>query len=191
LAVVVSTHSSAFPRLIFSCWRWLMACKWAAQSVLCVYVDWAIIFTTKSLEFMLVGYTFFHMSPMFRPCWRTICLIFSTQISGVQFLPLHIFLLVYCWANDDEKFNDYMVPPKKFSGTSKYQFRYISSISYDCNLEYKAQAWESGTDDMGYDSKFRSRSQTPRCRAGSQNQHSYSGDSLISAVTTASISASW
>jgi len=64
--------------------------------------------------------------------------------------------------NDDEKFDDSMIPLKKFS-------------------EYEAEAWETGTrhsDDTGYDSKSRSRSQVPRSRDGSPhpyNQPSQSG----------------
>ena len=49
-------------------------------------------------------------------------------------------------------------------------------------VEYEAEAWETGTrhsDDTGYDSKSRSRSQVPRSRDGSPhpyNQPSQSGD---------------
>ncbi|PPQ74695.1 hypothetical protein CVT26_007605 [Gymnopilus dilepis] len=64
--------------------------------------------------------------------------------------------------NEDEKFDESMIPLKKFS-------------------EYEAEAWESGThhsDDTGYDTK-RSRSQAPRSRDESPhpyNQASQSGD---------------
>ena len=49
-------------------------------------------------------------------------------------------------------------------------------------IDYEAEAWETGTrhsDDTGYDSKSRTRSQAPRSRDGSPhpyNQHSQSGD---------------
>jgi len=65
--------------------------------------------------------------------------------------------------NDDEKFDDSMIPLKKFS-------------------EYEAEAWETGTrhsDDTGYDTKSRSHSQIPRSRDGSPhpfNQQSQTGD---------------
>ena len=36
--------------------------------------------------------------------------------------------------NDDEKFDDSMIPLKKFSGTSEYLFNFISSISLDYRL---------------------------------------------------------
>ena len=66
--------------------------------------------------------------------------------------------------NDDEKFDDSMIPLKKFSGTS-FPLPACSALALiNAISEYEAEAWETGSrhsDDTGYDSKSRSRSHAP------------------------------
>jgi chitin synthase len=96
----------------------------------------------------------------------------SIQISGVQFLPPDIWCMDKLdWGNpcliigegknkkvivnDDEKFDDSMIPLKKFSGTSNLN----SNLFRPSHLivEYEAEAWEADahySDDIGYVLKF-------------------------------------
>ena len=82
--------------------------------------------------------------------------------------------------NDDEKFDDSMIPLKKFSGTLKYGL--ILICPSHLIVEYEAEAWETGTrhsDDTGFDGRSRSGSNIPRSRDVSPqpyNQASQSGD---------------
>ncbi|KAJ3528406.1 hypothetical protein NM688_g8003 [Phlebia brevispora] len=116
-----------------------------------VYGLQALIFILKR-EFMLVG-------------WMVVYIISYPVYSF--FLPMYSFWCMddFSWGNtrlvigegnnkkvimnDDEKFDDSMVPLKKFS-------------------EYEAEAWETGSrhsDETGYDSKSRSRSRAPSPRS--------------------------
>ncbi|KAJ3513631.1 hypothetical protein NLJ89_g2840 [Agrocybe chaxingu] len=152
LIIVVATGSSALPQIAII----MLAVTYGLQ---------ALIFIIKR-EFMLVG-------------WM-IVYILSYPIYSF-FLPIYSFWCMdeFSWGNtrvvigegkekkvitnEDEKFDDSMIPLKKFS-------------------EYEAEAWETGTrhsDDTGYDSKSRSRSHAPHSREGSPhayNQASQSGD---------------
>ncbi|PPQ77158.1 hypothetical protein CVT25_010786 [Psilocybe cyanescens] len=125
----------------------------------------ALIFIIKR-EFMLVG-------------WMVVYLLSYPVYSF--FLPVYSFWCMdeFSWGNtrvvigegkekkvitnEDEKFDESMIPLKKFS-------------------EYEAEAWETATrhsDDTGYDSKARSKSHAPRSREESPhtyNQASQSGD---------------
>lgn len=80
--------------------------------------------------------------------------------------------------NEDEKFDDSMIPVKKFSGM--YSFLALPPLLFDILPEYEAEAWETGTrlsEDTGYDSKPRSRSHT-RSRPASPhtlNNHASNG----------------
>ena len=66
--------------------------------------------------------------------------------------------------NDDEKFDDSMIPLKKFSGESFPLPACAALALINALSEYEAEAWETGSrhsDDTGYDSKSRSRSHAP------------------------------
>ncbi|THG97676.1 hypothetical protein EW026_g4373 [Hermanssonia centrifuga] len=127
-----------------------------------VYGLQALIFILKR-EFMLVG-------------WMVVYILSYPVYSF--FLPMYSFWCMddFSWGNtrlvigegnskkvimnDDEKFDDSMIPMKKFS-------------------EYEAEAWETGSrqsDETGYDSKphSRARSRAPGSRAPSP--HSQAGD---------------
>ena len=72
--------------------------------------------------------------------------------------------------NDDERFDDSMIPLKKFSG--KYIVFSTRLYLTQRILEYEAEAWENGSrhsDETGYESKAqsRSRSRAPGSRAES------------------------
>jgi len=125
----------------------------------------ALIFIIKR-EFMLVG-------------WLVVYLLSYPVYSF--FLPVYSFWCMdeFGWGNtrlvigegkdkkvimnEDDKFDDSMIPLKKFS-------------------EYEAEAWETGTrhsDETGYDSKPRSHSRPPRSREESPHtyqQASHAGD---------------
>ncbi|KAF8887281.1 chitin synthase-domain-containing protein [Gymnopilus junonius] len=151
LIVVVAIRAAALPTIALV----MLAVTYGLQ---------AIIFIIKR-EFMLVG-------------WMVVYLLSYPVYSF--FLPVYSFWCMdeFSWGNtrvvigegkdkkvitnEDEKFDESMIPLKKFS-------------------EYEAEAWESGThhsDDTGYDTK-RSRSQAPRSREESPhpyNEPSQSGD---------------
>ncbi|KAH8092468.1 chitin synthase [Cristinia sonorae] len=154
LIIVVALHKSAFPLI-------------SIIMIAAVYGLQAIIFLLKR-EFMLVG-------------WMVVYIISYPVYSF--FLPVYSFWCMddFSWGNtrlvigegnskkvimnDDEKYDDSMIPLKKFS-------------------EYEAEAWETGTrhsDETGYDSKpqSRARSRAPQSRSGSPrsfHQASQSGD---------------
>ncbi|KDR84455.1 hypothetical protein GALMADRAFT_237329 [Galerina marginata CBS 339.88] len=152
LITVVALHAAALPTIALI----MLAVTYGLQ---------AIIFIIKR-EFMLVG-------------WMVVYLLSYPVYSF--FLPIYSFWCMdeFSWGNtrvvigegkdrkvlttEDEKFDESMIPLKKFS-------------------EYEAEAWESGThhsDDTGYDTKSRSRSHAPPSRAESPhtyNQASQSGD---------------
>ncbi|PPQ66863.1 hypothetical protein CVT24_008571 [Panaeolus cyanescens] len=159
LVIVVATRASAFPRIAII----MLAVTYGLQ---------AIIFIIKR-EFMLVG-------------WMIVYILSYPVYSF--FLPVYSFWCMdeFSWGNtrvvigegkdkkvitnEDEKFDESMIPLKKFS-------------------EYEAEAWETGTrhsDETGYDSKHhtQSQSQAGRSRNGSPrtgspqmyNNASQSGD---------------
>ncbi|KAF8165979.1 chitin synthase [Crassisporium funariophilum] len=154
LIIVVTTHASAFPQIAII----MLAVTYGLQ---------AIIFIIKR-EFMLIG-------------WMVVYLLSYPVYSF--FLPVYSFWCMdeFGWGNtrlvigdgkdkkviinEDEKFDESMIPLKKFS-------------------EYEAEAWETGSrhsDDTGYDGKSqsRSRSHAPPSRGESPhtyNQASQSGD---------------
>ena len=85
--------------------------------------------------------------------------------------------------NEDEKFDESMIPLKKFSGMYYFSSWKLVSVSDLLFItEYEAEAWETGTrnsDETGYESKPQSRSNAPRSRPESPhtyNQASQSGD---------------
>ncbi|KAH9947205.1 chitin synthase [Amylocystis lapponica] len=142
LIIVVSIGKAAFPLISII----MLACVYGLQ---------AIIFLIKR-EFMLIG-------------WMVVYILSYPVYSF--FMPLYSFWCMddFSWGNtrlvigegankkvivnDDEKFDESMIPLKKFS-------------------EYEAEAWEAGSrqsDETGYDSKPHSqvRSQQPHSRAGS------------------------
>ncbi|KAF8906646.1 glycosyltransferase family 2 protein [Mucidula mucida] len=149
LIIVVSTGASAFPQI-------------AIIMLAVVYGLQMIIFLLKR-EFMLIG-------------WMVVYIL-SYPIYGF-FLPIYSFWCMdeFSWGNtrlvvgegkekkviinEDEKFDESMIPLKK----------------------YEAEAWESGSrhsDDTGYDTKSRSRSHAPPSRDESHHQYqpgSQSGD---------------
>ncbi|KAI0782569.1 glycosyltransferase family 2 protein [Abortiporus biennis] len=143
LIVVTATHQAPLPLISII----MLAAVYGLQ---------AIIFLLKR-EFMLVG-------------WMVVYILSYPVYSF--FLPVYSFWCMddFSWGNtrlvvgegsnkkvimnDDEKFDDSMIPLKKFS-------------------EYEAEAWETGSrhsDETGY-SKARSRSRAPGSRAPSP--HSY------------------
>ncbi|TFK33275.1 glycosyltransferase family 2 protein [Crucibulum laeve] len=144
LIIVVSTKASAFPQIAII----MLAITYGLQ---------ALIFIIKR-EFMLVG-------------WMVVYIISYPVYSF--FLPVYSFWRMdeFGWGNtrlvigegkekkvivaDDEKFDDSMIPLKKFS-------------------EYEAETWETGTrhsDETGYESKTQSRSRLPRSRE--ESPHTY------------------
>ncbi|EMD40311.1 glycosyltransferase family 2 protein [Gelatoporia subvermispora B] len=154
LIIVVATGKAAFPLISII----MLAAVYGLQ---------AIIFLLKR-EFMLIG-------------WMVVYIL-SYPIYSF-FLPIYSFWCMddFSWGNtrlvigegsnkkvimnDDEKFDDSMIPLKKFS-------------------EYEAEAWETGSrlsDETGYDSKVQSqnRSRGPASRAESPrsfHQASQTGD---------------
>ncbi|PFH50393.1 glycosyltransferase family 2 protein [Amanita thiersii Skay4041] len=153
LIVVVSIHASAFPKIAII----MLAVTYGLQ---------AIIFILKR-EFMLVG-------------WMVVYILSYPVYSF--FLPVYSFWCMdeFSWGNtrlvvgegkdkkiivnEDEKFDDSMIPLKKFS-------------------EYEAEAWETGSrhsDETGYSKPHsKSRSHAPRSREDSPHtyqQASQSGD---------------
>ncbi|KAF9477858.1 chitin synthase [Pholiota conissans] len=152
LIIVVATGQAALPTIALV----MLAVTYGLQ---------ALIFIIKR-EFMLVG-------------WMVVYILSYPVYSF--FLPVYSFWCMdeFSWGNtrvvigegkekkvinnEDEKFDESMIPLKKFS-------------------EYEAEAWETGTrhsDETGYESKAQSRSQVQRSRAGSPNtynQASQSGD---------------
>lgn len=109
------------------------------------------------------------------------------------FLPIYSFWCMddFSWGNtrlvigegsnkkvilhDDEKFDDSMIPLKKFSGTFSLPFhRKVNSFSFK---EYEAEAWETATrhsDETGYDSKGHSQSRTrSRAQSRAESPHSF------------------
>ena len=81
--------------------------------------------------------------------------------------------------NEDEKFDESMIPLKKFSGTCIVDCFNAALISHS---EYEAETWESGSrrsDETGYSGKPRSTSKPPRSREESPHpyqQASQTGD---------------
>ncbi|KAJ6568375.1 glycosyltransferase family 2 protein [Mycena vulgaris] len=152
LIIVVSTGNAAFPQIAII----MIAVTYGLQ---------AIIFIIKR-EFMLVG-------------WMVVYIL-SYPIYSF-FLPVYSFWCMdeFGWGNtrlvigegkekkvivnEDEKFDDSMIPLKKFS-------------------EYEAEAWETGShhsEETGYSGKPRSRSRAPPSRGESPHpyqQASQSGD---------------
>ncbi|KAF8967535.1 chitin synthase [Flammula alnicola] len=152
LVIVVATRQAALPTIALA----MLAVTYGLQ---------ALIFIIKR-EFMLVG-------------WMVVYLLSYPVYSF--FLPVYSFWCMdeFSWgntrvvigegkekkviSNEDEKFDESMIPLKKFS-------------------EYEAEAWETGTrhsDDTGYDSKAQSRSHAQQSRTASPhtyNQASQSGD---------------
>ncbi|TEB20895.1 hypothetical protein FA13DRAFT_1800569 [Coprinellus micaceus] len=149
LIIVVATKASAFPRI-------------AIIMLGVVYGLQAIIFILKR-EFMLIG-------------WMVVYIV-SYPIYSF-FLPVYSFWCMdeFSWGNtrlvvgegkekkvimnEDEKFDESMIPLKKFS-------------------EYEAEAWETGSnkhsDDTGYQSHTQSRSRPPRSR--DESPHNYNNGS--------------
>ncbi|TFY68562.1 hypothetical protein EVJ58_g936 [Rhodofomes roseus] len=144
LVIVVSTHQSAFPLI-------------SIIMIAAVYGLQAIIFLLKR-EFMLIG-------------WMVVYILSYPVYSF--FLPIYSYWCMddFSWGNtrlvigdgsnkkvvmnEDEKFDESMIPLKKFS-------------------EYEAEAWETGTrhsDETGYSSKPRSR--VRGSVSGSQSPRSY------------------
>ncbi|OBZ70383.1 Chitin synthase 6 [Grifola frondosa] len=152
LIIVTATGQSAIPIISII----MLAAVYGLQ---------AIIFLLKR-EFMLIG-------------WMVVYILSYPVYSF--FLPLYSFWCMddFSWGNtrlvigegnnkkvlmnDDEKFDDSMIPLKKFS-------------------EYEAEAWETGSrhsDETGYSGKARSRSRAPGSRAESPHsfhQASHAGD---------------
>ena len=65
---------------------------------------------------------------------------------------------------NDEKYDDSMIPLKKFGGTS-FPRLLVTLALINALSEYEVEARETGSwhsDDTGYDSKSRSRSHAPR-----------------------------
>ncbi|KAH6891643.1 chitin synthase 6 [Coprinopsis sp. MPI-PUGE-AT-0042] len=154
LIVVVATQASAFPRI-------------AIIMLAVVYGLQAFIFIIKR-EFMLIG-------------WMVVYILSYPVYSF--FLPVYSFWCMdeFSWGNtrvvvgegkekkvivnDDEKFDESIIPLKKFS-------------------EYEAEAWETGSrrsDDTGYNSQARSKPRDysrsrPPSPHGSQYHSSHAGD---------------
>ncbi|THH29875.1 hypothetical protein EUX98_g4302 [Antrodiella citrinella] len=152
LIIVVAMHKSAFPLI-------------SIIMIAVVYGLQAIIFLIKR-EFMLLG-------------WMVVYILSYPVYSF--FLPIYSFWCMddFSWGNtrlvigegnskkvimnDDEKFDDSMIPLKKFS-------------------EYEAEAWETGSrhsDESYSKSQSRARSQMPHSRSGSPHsfhQASQAGD---------------
>jgi chitin synthase len=79
--------------------------------------------------------------------------------------------------NDDEKFDDSMIPLKKFSGESTY-CRSPWNLVLNLFPEYEAEAWETGSrhsDETGYEGKphSQSHSRIPQSRGESPPSRSY------------------
>ncbi|KAJ7618983.1 glycosyltransferase family 2 protein [Mycena polygramma] len=151
LIIVVTTTNSAFPEIAII----MIAVTYGLQ---------AIIFILKR-EFMLVG-------------WMVVYILSYPVYSF--FLPVYSFWCMdeFGWGNtrlvigegkekkviinEDEKFDDSMIPLKKFS-------------------EYEAEAWETGSrhsDETGYSGKPRSRSRAPPSpRDGSPHPYQHASQS--------------
>lgn len=161
----------------------------------------AIIFLLKR-EFMLVGWMVVYIISYV----IIVCSSSGTNTSPDSypvysfFLPLYSFWCMddFSWGNtrlvigegnskkvimnDDEKFDDSMVPMKKFSGKFDSLVMCVTVTEYPA--EYEAEAWETGSrhsDETGYASKLQSqaRSRAPGSRAESPHsfhQASHTGD---------------